>query len=306
MLGRVSRKIHVEYGSIASSSKAPRSGAEVKKWGITDTPQAIAIGNAAVRRGPAQHEDTVAAILAVDPGKVLYKGKVMDVERRATEGFCAAASSTAWAISWLEPRDQLPERVDRGVAGRRAARHVARPDLACSIRCRAKRSVARPSATASGHRDRAAPSPPVFLSPKGLQHVSPRAFGLQAYRLQERQLASLREITPDGRRVARRRRWVLGTGGAAAVLSWRSSTCDALYKEGYRVQLAMRRLDLDDDCLRCRDHQHGCALSSSQRAPDRPSVSSPVRLGLMERPWATSSGGSLRPLESGAWNSVSH
>ena len=46
---RVSRKICVEYGSIASTCKAPRTGAEVKKWGIHGTTtKAIAIG-AAVR-----------------------------------------------------------------------------------------------------------------------------------------------------------------------------------------------------------------------------------------------------------------
>ena len=34
---RVSRKICVEYGSIASTCKAPRTGAEVKRWGIHGT-----------------------------------------------------------------------------------------------------------------------------------------------------------------------------------------------------------------------------------------------------------------------------
>ena len=59
----------------------------MKKWGIHGTTtKAIAIG-AAVREAQRRHEDPVAAILSVEPGKVLFKGKVMDVERRATEGF---------------------------------------------------------------------------------------------------------------------------------------------------------------------------------------------------------------------------
>ncbi|HEY4169511.1 MAG TPA: DUF917 domain-containing protein, partial [Reyranella sp.] len=42
---RVSRKICAEYGSTASTCKAPRTGAEVKKWGIHGTTtKAIAIG----------------------------------------------------------------------------------------------------------------------------------------------------------------------------------------------------------------------------------------------------------------------
>src|SRR5215813_3306145 len=84
---RVSRKICVEYGSIASTCKAPRTGREVKRWGIHGTTtKAIVIGRA-VREAQRAHGDPIAAILAVEPGKVLYRGKVRDVERRATEGF---------------------------------------------------------------------------------------------------------------------------------------------------------------------------------------------------------------------------
>ncbi|MFW5834731.1 MAG: N-acetyl-gamma-glutamyl-phosphate reductase [Pseudomonadota bacterium] len=44
---RVSRKICTEYGPIASTCKAPRSGAEVKRWGIPrTTSKAIRIGHA--------------------------------------------------------------------------------------------------------------------------------------------------------------------------------------------------------------------------------------------------------------------
>ena len=43
---RVSRKICVELGSIASTCKAPRTGREVKEWGIHFTvTKAIAIGH---------------------------------------------------------------------------------------------------------------------------------------------------------------------------------------------------------------------------------------------------------------------
>ena len=62
---RVSRKICVEYGSIASTCKAPRTGAEVKKWGIHGTTtKAIAIGHA-VREAQRRHEDPIASILGV-------------------------------------------------------------------------------------------------------------------------------------------------------------------------------------------------------------------------------------------------
>ena len=59
---RVSRRICVELGSIASTCKAPRSGREVKEWGIPFTvTKAIQIGRR-VRRARRAHEDPVAAI----------------------------------------------------------------------------------------------------------------------------------------------------------------------------------------------------------------------------------------------------
>src|SRR3712207_2393426 len=90
---RVSRKVCVEYGSVAATCKAPRTGREVKEWGIAHTTsKAIAIGRA-VRDAQARHLDPIEAILAVEPGKVLFRGKVVDVERRTTEGFLRAAAA---------------------------------------------------------------------------------------------------------------------------------------------------------------------------------------------------------------------
>ncbi len=40
-----------------------------------------------MREAQRKHDDPIAAILSVEPGKLLYKGKVLDVARRATEGF---------------------------------------------------------------------------------------------------------------------------------------------------------------------------------------------------------------------------
>src|SRR5271155_2672942 len=84
---RASRKICVEMGSIASTCKAPRTGAEGKEWGIHFTvSKAIAIGRR-VREAQRRHKDPVAAILDKGEGKLLFRGKVIDVDRRTTEGF---------------------------------------------------------------------------------------------------------------------------------------------------------------------------------------------------------------------------
>src|SRR5207253_9979323 len=84
---RASRKICVDMGSIASTCKAPRTGAEIKQWGIHFTvSKAIGIGRR-VRKAQREHTDPVAAILDEAQGKQLFRGKVVDVGRRTTEGF---------------------------------------------------------------------------------------------------------------------------------------------------------------------------------------------------------------------------
>ena len=128
---RVSRKICVEYGSIASTCKAPRTGREVKRWGIHGTTtKAIAIGRA-VREAQRTHRDPIAAILAVEPGKVLYQGKVRDVERPANRRCPQAACARAGSPRWRGHAHRLPERVDRRLARGPTDRHVPGLDL-CS------------------------------------------------------------------------------------------------------------------------------------------------------------------------------
>ncbi|HYC64423.1 MAG TPA: DUF917 domain-containing protein, partial [Reyranellaceae bacterium] len=83
---RIARKICIEYGSTATICKG-RTGAQVKKWGIHGTTtKAMTIGQA-VREAQRRHEDPVAALLAAEPGKLLHKGKVVDVARRTTDGY---------------------------------------------------------------------------------------------------------------------------------------------------------------------------------------------------------------------------
>ncbi len=100
---RVARKICTEYGSTAATCQPPRTGAEVKQWGIHGTTtKAIAIG-AAVREAQRRHTDPVAALLSVEPGKLLYKGKVIDVARRTTEGFLRVSCGSTGSMSSAAP-----------------------------------------------------------------------------------------------------------------------------------------------------------------------------------------------------------
>jgi DUF917 family protein len=175
---RVSRKICVEYGSIASTCKAPRTGREVKDWSIHGTTtKAITIGTA-VREAQLRHEDPVEAILSVEPGKVLYRGKVIDVERRATEGFLRGRARFEGLDEWRGSPLAIDFQNEWIVARREATPIAMTPDLICVLDSVSGEAVGSETIR-YGQRVTviALPPPAVFLSPRGLDHVGPRAFG---------------------------------------------------------------------------------------------------------------------------------
>lgn len=175
---RASRKICTEMGSIASTCKAPRSGAEVKQWGIHfTTSKAIGIGRC-VREAQRRHADPVAAVLEEAQGKLLFRGKVVDVARRTTEGFLRGTAVMDGLDADRGSRLELAFQNEWVVAWRDGAPIAMSPDLICvldsvsgnafgteTIRYGMRASVI------------ALPAPPVFLTEKGLRHVGPRAFG---------------------------------------------------------------------------------------------------------------------------------
>jgi DUF917 family protein len=175
---RATRKICTEMGSIASTCKAPRTGAEIKQWGIHfTTSKAIGIGSR-VREAQRLHTDPIAAVLDEASGKMMFRGKVIDVARRTTEGFLRGTAVIEGLDEDRGSRLELAFQNEWVVAWRDGTPIAMSPDLICvldsvsgnafgteTIRYGMRASVI------------ALPAPPVFLTPKGLQHVGPRAFG---------------------------------------------------------------------------------------------------------------------------------
>ncbi len=175
---RVSRRICVEYGSIASTCKAPRTGAEVKRWGIPGTTsKAIRIGEA-VREARRLNADPIAAILSAEPGKLLYRGKVVDVERRATEGFLRGRVRFEGVDGWRGTEMELAFQNEWIVAWLDGEPIAMSPDLICVLDTLSGEAIGTETIR-YGQRVTVItlPPPPVFLTPKGLLHVGPRAFG---------------------------------------------------------------------------------------------------------------------------------
>jgi uncharacterized protein len=175
---RASRKICVEMGSIASTCKAPRTGREVKDWGIHfTTSKAIGIGRR-VRRAQRRHEDPIAAILEGAGGKMLFRGKVVDVARRATEGFLRGRALIDGLEDDRGSRLEIAFQNEWAVAWRDGDPVAMSPDLICVLDTVSGNAFGTETIR-YGMRATviALPAPAVFLTPKGLEHVGPRAFG---------------------------------------------------------------------------------------------------------------------------------
>jgi DUF917 family protein len=175
---RLSRSVAVAVGSTAGTCKAPRSGREIRECAILhSTSKAIRLGRR-VQEARRAHEDPVAAVVESEHGRLLFTGKIQDVERRTTAGFlrgtarvegldanrrevCELAFQNEFAVAWIdgEPRVTTPDLICvlDSVSGEAVGTEVLRYGQRVSVV--------------------ALPAPPVLLTPKGLEHVGPRAFG---------------------------------------------------------------------------------------------------------------------------------
>lgn len=175
---RISRKICVEMGSLAATCKAPRTGLEVKNHAILySTSKAIALGKA-VMEARRRHADPIQAILDQCGGLRLFTGKVIDVERRTTEGFLRGRARLDGLGDDRGTTFTLDFQNEFSVGYRDGEPVVMTPDLICVIDSDAGDGIGT-DALRFGQRVTvlALPAPPVFLCPRGLELVGPRAFG---------------------------------------------------------------------------------------------------------------------------------
>jgi uncharacterized protein len=175
---RLSRKVCTEVGSIAATCKAPRTGREVKSWGILHTTtRAIALGDV-VRGARRRHEDPVAALVGAEGGKSLFQGKVRDVRRRTTEGFLRGWAEIEGLDSDRGHRFRLEFQNEFAIGLEDGVARVMVPEIIAVLDTLTGEAVGT-EMLRYGQRVTvvALPAPSLLLTDKGLEHVGPRAFG---------------------------------------------------------------------------------------------------------------------------------
>jgi uncharacterized protein len=175
---RLSRKACVEVGSIASTCKAPRTGKEVKECGILySTTKAIRLGET-VQSARKLHRDAVQAVIEAEHGRLMFRGKIRDVARRTTEGFLRGTAKLDGLDDFRGSSFELAFQNEFAVGWLDGQPRVMTPDLICVLDSVSGDAIGTETLR-YGQRVSviALPAPPVLLTPKGLEHVGPRAFG---------------------------------------------------------------------------------------------------------------------------------
>lgn len=175
---RISRKVCTEVGSTSATCKAPRTGKEVKEWGVLHTvTKAVSLGRA-VLDARAAHTDPVAAVLDHENGKRLFTGKVIDVDRTTTGGFLRGSARIEGLDGDRGSTVALEFQNEWAVAFRDGDALAMTPDLICLLDSISGEAIGTETVR-YGQRVTvvALPAPAVLQTPKGLDHVGPRAFG---------------------------------------------------------------------------------------------------------------------------------
>jgi DUF917 family protein len=175
---RLSRKVTTEVGSTAATCKAPRTGREVKECAILHTvSKAIRIGET-VQAARRVHRDPIEAVLESERGVLVFRGKVQDVHRRTTEGFLRGTTTLEGLDEHKGQSFALAFQNEFAVGWLDGAPRVMTPDLICVMDTVAGDAIGT-EMLRYGQRVTVAalPAPPILLTPKGLEHVGPRAFG---------------------------------------------------------------------------------------------------------------------------------
>lgn len=175
---RISRKVCTEVGSTAATCKAPRTGREVKEWGILYTvTKATELGRAVIE-ARARHDDPVKAVLDHEGGKQLFRGKVIDVARETTGGFLRGTILIEGIDADKGSRMELGFQNEWAVAFRDGQPVAMTPDLLCLLDTISGSAIGTESVR-YGQRVTvvALPAPKLLTSPAGIAAVGPRAFG---------------------------------------------------------------------------------------------------------------------------------
>ncbi len=175
---RLARAATVQMGCVAAYAMSPMSGTQVRHSAVPGTLSLTRRIGDAVLEARREHLDPVAAILETHPGKVLFQGKIVDVERRTTGGFARGHVSMDGLDEFSGERLEIEFQNENLVARQDGEVLAIVPDLICIV----ETETGEPITTEMlryGFRVKVLgfPAPEQLTTPEALAVVGPHAFG---------------------------------------------------------------------------------------------------------------------------------
>ena len=175
---KLARAATIQMGCVACYAVAPMSREQVIRTAVPNSlTLARNLGHAVQRARDAGH-DPLEAILETCPGRILFTGKVVDVDRRTTSGF-ARGSLTIEGIDASHDQVMLIDFQNENLVARVDGEIVCTvPDLICAVTTDTGEPV---TTELMRYGLRVAvlgfPAPELWSTPEGLAVAGPRAFG---------------------------------------------------------------------------------------------------------------------------------
>jgi DUF917 family protein len=178
---RIARAVTIVMGCAPVFAFAPMSAADVRRTAIPGTLSLAKSLGEAVRRAQRQKHDPIEAILATVPGRVIFHGKIVDVERRTTEGFARGRVTIDRLGDDAGAQLVVDFQNENLVAQRDGAPIVTVPDLICIVDAERGEPITT-ELLRYGFRVSVLgfPAPPLLKTPEALAVVGPQAFGYEA------------------------------------------------------------------------------------------------------------------------------
>ena len=177
---RLARSITVQMGCVACYAVAPMTSEQVRNTAVPKTLSlARDLGNSVMRARDAGR-DPLESILETCPGRVLFGGKVVDLDRRTTAGF-ARGTLTIDGLDEFSGERMIIDFQNENLIARRNGETVCTvPDLICAVATELGDPVTTElmryglRVTILGF-----PAPALWTSPEGLAVAGPQAFGYE-------------------------------------------------------------------------------------------------------------------------------
>ena len=175
---RLARAITIQMGCVACYAVAPMTAEQVRRTAVPNTLSLARDLGDAVKGARLHGEDPLSAILRICPGKILFSGKIADVERRTTSGF-ARGNLSIEGLGDNSGEHLAIEFQNENLIARRDGQIVCTvPDLICVVDSETGEPVTTEllryglRVTVLGF-----PAPSLWTTPEGLAVAGPRVFG---------------------------------------------------------------------------------------------------------------------------------